>query len=101
MRLLRSPPAIQCLTACPTDLMPSSAHFGIAIHASSRTISLHRLSGLSVESDELSVIGKDLDGWLHYNHVHTNFGVDSLFPVRSEEHTSELQSPLNLVCRLL
>src|SRR5574337_1661216 len=25
----------------------------------------------------------------------------SIFPGRSEEHTSELQSPLNLVCRLL
>src|SRR5256885_5968153 len=25
----------------------------------------------------------------------------SLFPLRSEEHTSELQSPCNLVCRLL
>src|ERR1022692_192700 len=24
-----------------------------------------------------------------------------LFPIRSEEHTSELQSPCNLVCRLL
>src|SRR3989454_9111185 len=28
-------------------------------------------------------------------------GKISLFSVRSEEHTSELQSPCNLVCRLL
>src|SRR6266487_5669239 len=28
-------------------------------------------------------------------------GVDCLAPVRSEEHTSELQSPVHLVCRLL
>src|SRR5256885_9056942 len=27
--------------------------------------------------------------------------VGGLLPVRSEEHTSELQSPCNLVCRLL
>src|SRR5256885_9284302 len=27
--------------------------------------------------------------------------VQHLLPVRSEEHTSELQSPCNLVCRLL
>src|SRR5256885_11817850 len=27
--------------------------------------------------------------------------VDSVLPARSEEHTSELQSPCNLVCRLL
>src|SRR2546426_9855890 len=28
------------------------------------------------------------------------FGIESRPPVRSEEHTSELQSPCNLVCRL-
>src|SRR5207248_11544915 len=28
-------------------------------------------------------------------------GAAHLFPVRSEEHTSELQSPYDLVCRLL
>src|SRR5256885_8736268 len=27
--------------------------------------------------------------------------VDAIHPARSEEHTSELQSPCNLVCRLL
>src|SRR5256885_3078029 len=27
--------------------------------------------------------------------------LDEVFPFRSEEHTSELQSPCNLVCRLL
>src|SRR5256885_6622835 len=27
--------------------------------------------------------------------------IGSYFPLRSEEHTSELQSPCNLVCRLL
>src|SRR2546426_4614541 len=32
-------------------------------------------------------------GWTHYVH--------SSFWLRSEEHTSELQSPCNLVCRLL
>src|SRR5256885_8699452 len=31
-------------------------------------------------------------------HVHQPHGLD---PGRSEEHTSELQSPCNLVCRLL
>src|SRR5256885_7213953 len=34
--------------------------------------------------------------------VHTGLDVVGLIPgVRSEEHTSELQSPCNLVCRLL
>src|SRR5690348_17757990 len=30
-----------------------------------------------------------------------NFAADTGFPPRSEEHTSELQSPVHLVCRLL
>src|SRR5258706_3852643 len=34
----------------------------------------------------------------HAGHVHVGFMLD---PVRSEEHTSELQSLTNLVCRLL
>src|SRR5438876_6631803 len=36
-------------------------------------------------------------------HVETRGGGDSLqlAPARSEEHTSELQSPVHLVCRLL
>src|SRR5256885_13156247 len=36
-------------------------------------------------------------------HVHVNLGAEEHRPivVRSEEHTSELQSPCNLVCRLL
>src|SRR5205807_7096142 len=33
--------------------------------------------------------------------LETNASSGSLLPSRSEEHTSELQSPCNLVCRLL
>src|SRR5256885_8202368 len=33
--------------------------------------------------------------------VHTHSRMDAIFKDRSEEHTSELQSPCNLVCRLL
>src|SRR5256885_6768727 len=36
--------------------------------------------------------------------LHAQLGaerMDGLHPARSEEHTSELQSPCNLVCRLL
>src|SRR5256885_11800200 len=32
---------------------------------------------------------------------YTQIDVPLLYPKRSEEHTSELQSPCNLVCRLL
>src|SRR5256885_2658120 len=37
--------------------------------------------------------------WQEYGRVFHDF--DDLTLVRSEEHTSELQSPCNLVCRLL
>src|SRR2546430_4891142 len=33
--------------------------------------------------------------------VQCRFGIKTLSPIRSEEHTSELQSQSNLVCRLL
>src|SRR6266480_1258900 len=33
--------------------------------------------------------------------MHTRYGFRALPPSRSEEHTSELQSHVNLVCRLL
>src|SRR5256885_7775868 len=33
--------------------------------------------------------------------LHPQAHTDALAPLRSEEHTSELQSPCNLVCRLL
>src|ERR1022692_5311188 len=35
------------------------------------------------------------------NPVHPGVGHHAVQPYRSEEHTSELQSPCNLVCRLL
>src|SRR5256885_9143526 len=39
------------------------------------------------------------------NHIEVNFKIfvsgEIVLQVRSEEHTSELQSPCNLVCRLL
>src|SRR5256885_12771553 len=34
-------------------------------------------------------------------HFHKQFNLNVLGLLRSEEHTSELQSPCNLVCRLL
>src|SRR2546426_11934707 len=45
--------------------------------------------------------------WLYNNisldgsYFNNPFGLDDPAPARSEEHTSELQSPCNLVCRLL
>src|SRR2546426_160775 len=38
------------------------------------------------------------NGWLSWAYSLIDMAI---YPVRSEEHTSELQSPCNLVCRLL
>src|SRR2546426_6572104 len=38
---------------------------------------------------------------VQFSHKHHVAELDGLLPLRSEEHTSELQSPCNLVCRLL
>src|SRR5260370_13250271 len=47
------------------------------------------------------VLDQAQDGHAHLlEHLHALLGVDQR-DVRSEEHTSELQSHLNLVCRLL
>src|SRR5574337_1680775 len=46
--------------------------------------------------------GRSLQGLEQIGHFHRSLGaVRALLLHRSEEHTSELQSPLNLVCRLL
>src|SRR2546430_8759029 len=45
---------------------------------------------------ELKHIGQMEDYYLHHEHLEENNQ-----PLRSEEHTSELQSQSNLVCRLL
>src|SRR2546426_9370940 len=41
------------------------------------------------------------DALLRMSRVRGDRGKSSVRPPRSEEHTSELQSPCNLVCRLL
>src|SRR5256885_3976341 len=48
-----------------------------------------RIAGLEC-SNERYILGKGINGWRH-----------GALSDRSEEHTSELQSPCNLVCRLL
>src|SRR5258708_23244860 len=42
-------------------------------------------------------------GWLigHFTHIGLLIPIGALVGLRSEEHTSELQSPDHLVCRLL
>src|SRR5690242_21420441 len=75
---------------------------------------VRRLSqDLIIEPDAVAVITRDAKGEYHVTTSHHAVGVGAswgmfwgllfglLFFVRSEEHTSELQSHVNLVCRLL
>src|SRR5207248_4921481 len=48
---------------------------------------------------DLGGVGLDLEGKISYGHLGTIQAGDG--EMRSEEHTSELQSPYDLVCRLL
>src|SRR5207248_4903789 len=73
--------------ALPRDLRPP-AHGGRAQHDH------HPRRGQPARPD-LAVLGADCAPHLH------RLGQDDPARVRSEEHTSELQSPYDLVCRLL
>src|SRR5690348_17856593 len=42
-----------------------------------------------------------LRAWDRWHRLVADSGTDVFVPTRSEEHTSELQSPVHLVCRLL
>src|SRR5256885_12054846 len=54
---------------------------------------LHEAKYVYIQSERKSgVLGKAAEIWFYY---------DGKAVYRSEEHTSELQSPCNLVCRLL
>src|SRR5258708_13206587 len=58
-----------------------------------------RRQALGRAGDPSAVPAEELDGVLKRNRV--RWARNKLLRVRSEEHTSELQSPYHLVCRLL
>src|SRR2546429_6964776 len=55
----------------------------------------------SADRDQERVEGRGLSGELHGERALSEERLDLIEGVRSEEHTSELQSRLHLVCRLL
>src|SRR5688500_19663015 len=69
------------------------------------TLSLHDALPISVVVDVQvrEDLGRHVAQGAHHAGAHRALGgqVGALDAVRSEEHTSELQSPCNLVCRLL
>src|SRR5256885_10093369 len=61
---------------------------------------VHRLVAIAAVRGERDGLGGDEEG--DDQLVHGTSGAEFIQrPCRSEEHTSELQSPCNLVCRLL
>src|SRR2546426_3263462 len=74
-----------------TTLFRSVGEPGAQVVAHDEAVDDHldRVLALLVELDLLAELA---DGAVH---------ADAREPLRSEEHTSELQSPCNLVCRLL
>src|SRR5256885_7328160 len=71
----------------------------IGMHWVGERLGYPRLIGFDMggTSTDVSLI----DGELPQRFEHLIAGVRLTQPMRSEEHTSELQSPCNLVCRLL
>src|SRR5688500_20393229 len=76
---------------CPLFLSPNRHHLNLHSFPTRRSSDLradHGALRLDAEGPEVSVKG-------------TSILRGASLSVRSEEHTSELQSPCNLVCRLL
>src|SRR5207244_11845438 len=61
------------------------------------TLSLHDALPISSKAFMGDKYSHFVDVWVAYRYWQNKFGLDH----RSEEHTSELQSPDHLVCRLL
>src|SRR5256885_10815355 len=68
-----------------------------------KSTALRMLAGLERTSDGRILIGDRVVNNVAPQHrdIAMVFQSYALYPHRSEEHTSELQSPCNLVCRLL
>src|SRR2546426_9436521 len=96
---------------CPsTSCLPFFFFFNDTATTEIYTLSLH--DALPISQGELGARladrlgGEDADGLALVHHVHGGEVTAVAHPThaalrRSEEHTSELQSPCNLVCRLL
>src|SRR5437879_7027289 len=100
-------PALSGTTLAIGTVALSLAVFMNVLDTSIANVSLPAIAGdLGVSPDQgtwvitsfgvANAISLPLTGWLT-----RRFGQVKLFSARSEEHTSELQSPMYLVCRLL
>src|SRR5256885_13203751 len=77
-----------------STLFPYTTLFRSHLYGHDRTV-CHRPEVLMADQRRLQALARPPLSW---SHTHDRGG---LARARSEEHTSELQSPCNLVCRLL
>src|SRR5438477_8603926 len=91
---------------CPISLhyaLPISLYEGATVHVRTRSEparALARALGAASVGDSADPMPEPLDSALVFAPVGSLVPV-ARTPARSEEHTSELQSHVNLVCRLL
>src|SRR5690348_17878250 len=85
--------ACACNDTATTQIYTLSLHDALPIFTISGKVAdqLH---------EPISIIIKDTSHNIAYL-AQTSPGTDGTYSTRSEEHTSELQSPVHLVCRLL
>src|SRR5205807_8180595 len=102
------PPPMSCTDRAPATLYTLSLHDALPISVQAETAVglLHGFSRADLEQREtyetlIDYLGharpavRELAAWHLYR------ALPEAASIRSEEHTSELQSPCNLVCRLL
>src|SRR5205085_8102667 len=96
VRRSRPSPGISMHATAPTEMHTLSLHDALPI-------SWNRLFDETMASLKFQVDGEELglEGTLHLLSDRDEKRREAAFHARSEEHTSELQSQSNLVCRLL
>src|SRR5438477_7693875 len=94
--MIRSPPRTSLLPY--TTLFRSTEEFSPGFRASRFSYVMSLLHPRVIRDLELSSFGLQV---LPANDLFCPLGADEHIVFRSEEHTSELQSHVNLVCRLL
>src|SRR5699024_12375727 len=99
-----SHPAAECLSPVPSSLSPPRRHVSRDLLSfptrRSSDLTLRR-GGLKVSLTEWMSLMEALDKGLHRSSFTGFYYLCRCLLVRSEEHTSELQSRFDLVCRLL
>src|SRR5690606_41831734 len=86
-----------------TELYTLSLHDALPIYNEQKRKDSYRLIELmrQVSGEEPKMYGPSIVGFGQYHYVYSSGHSGTAPLIRSEEHTSELQSRENLVCRLL